>query len=220
MSELREAFRAVAGIARPVPPSELWTAAGLLADTLPLDRSPRYARRTRQFGHCVRLIAWDRAFTNRDASALMVLSQPPWLAAGAAAVVAAAVAPRIPRWMRGAAGAACIFTVVLRRDQLRNEFAVQRLLQEVAPDGLLIEHLVARAPDAAIDWCTELLDAFDRNGYETTFVALLPGARRDRARERLYRRWGFEVAARTEHRGRELTVLVRRTGTRASAAGT
>ena len=143
----------------------------------------------------------------------MVVGRPPWLAAGAAAVAAAVVAPKVPIWLRWTALAGVVLTAVRRGRRLRDEFAVQRLLQEVAPGGILIEHLATLEPNAALDWVSQLFDRFDRDQHRATFVALLPGARRDRARERIYtRRLGFEVAARTAHHGGELTVLVRHTG--------
>ncbi len=213
MNDVSTAIRAAGGVARSVPVPELWSTAGLLADTLPLDRRPRYARPARQFGHYVRLVLWDRALTNDDATAVMVVGQPPWLAAGAAAVTAAVVAPKVPRWLRRAALAALVVTAVQRSGRVRDELAVQRLLQDVAPGAILIEHLATRTPNAALAWVTDLFDTLDRAGHRATFVALLPGARRDKVRERIYtRRWGFEVAARTQHHGSELTVLVRHTG--------
>ena len=145
----------------------------------------------------------------------MVVGQPPWLAAGVAAVTAAVVAPKVPRWLRRAAVAAVVLTAVKRWGRVRDELAVQRLLQDVAPGAILIEHLATRTPNAALEWVTDLFDTLDRVGHRATFVALLPGARRDKVRERIYtRRWGFEVAARTPHHGSELTVLVRHTGPR------
>jgi hypothetical protein len=213
MSALGDAVRATDGVARYARGPELWSTAGLLADTLPLDRPPRYARPARQTGHWVRLALWDRALVNRDRTAVLIVGQPPWRAAAAATLVAALVGPRLPKWLRRVAIGAAVASALARRHQVRDELELQRRMEEIAPGGLLIEHLATHTPNAAVNWVREMFDTLDRNEHRASFVALLPGARRDRVRERIYtRRWGFTVASRAVVDGRELSVLVRETG--------
>ncbi len=81
-----------------IPVGELWAVSAVLADTFPLDRnlarSPRWARRA---SHWTRLVLVDRALTDPGRTALLTLSDTPWVPAVLVAVLAAAVAPRLPR---------------------------------------------------------------------------------------------------------------------------
>jgi len=210
VTPLDKTLAATGGIAAYVPYARLWSTATLLADTLPLDRPPTYPRALRQLGHWFRLLLWDRAITNPEGTAIMVIGGTPWLVAGGAAVGAALVAPRLASWHRRVLfGLVAVFA--LRGNRLRDEIALRRQLRTVAPAGLMIEELVAVSPGAALPWVTSVLSTLDEAGHDATFVAILPGARRDRVRERIYsRRWGFEVVTRAVVRGRAYTVLVRR----------
>ena len=210
MSTLDATVRAADGIAGYVRFRNLWSTAGLLADVLPLDRDPTYPRLARRAGHWLRLTLWDRAISNPDHTAVLVVGRTPWVLAGAVAVGAGALVPRSRAWQRRwlvvlAAG------LLLQRRRITDELALRRTLRDLAPGSLLIEDLVARSPHAAVPWARELLGTLDADGVGTTFVALLPGAARDAVRQRIYtRRLGFEVAGEARSRGRTLTVLVRR----------
>src|SRR6266700_3708285 len=103
MNRVHVVVERTAGVARLIPVSGLWDAAGRLADALLLDRDSTYPRPLRRTGHWFRLLLWDRALTNRDGTAVLVVSQTPWIVAGVAAVVAAFVSPKLPRAMRGRA---------------------------------------------------------------------------------------------------------------------
>jgi len=193
-----------------VPVPDLWEVSGVLADTFPLDRSlataPRWSRRA---SHWTRLLLVDRAVTNREATAIVTLSNTPWVPAAVAAVVAAALAPRIPAWSRRTLfGVAVLWALEGRR--ARRFIALRRELARVAPDALLIGDFVARSSGDGMPWATEVFDAM---GHLSALVALLPGsgdARRDRARERLYTgQLGFRVASRLAPGGQELSILVR-----------
>jgi hypothetical protein len=182
----------------------------VLADTFPLDRSsaraPRAFRRT---AHWSRLVLVDRAITNADGTAVVTMSDTPWVPAVAAAVLAATVAPRLPVWSRRVLfGGAVVWAV--REQRLRRFLDMRRQLGRLAPDALLVGDFVAREPGAAMPWAGEV---FDIIGALTAFVALLPDSgdhRRDAARTRLYTsRLGFRVAGRTGTNGQQATILVR-----------
>jgi hypothetical protein len=203
-----------------IPIPELWEVSGLLADTFPLDRSlarsPRILRRT---AHWIRLVLVDRAVTNDAGTAVLTMSDTPWVPAVAAAVAAAVVAPKFPAWSRRLLfGAAVVWAV--RDQRLRRFLEMRRELGRLAPDALLVGDFVAREPGAAMPWVGDVLDTI---GALTPFVALLPAsgdARRDLARERLYTtRLGFRVAGRARSSGQQVTILVR-DGTEGSAVGT
>jgi hypothetical protein len=193
-----------------IPLAELWTISAVLADTFPLDRdlvtAPRWARRA---SHWTRLVLVDRALTDRDRTALLTISDTPWVPAIVVAVLAAAVAPRLPRWLRVALfGAAAAWIVQGRR---ASRFVVMRReLARVAPNGVLVGDFVALEPGAGMRW---VADALDSIGDDIPFVALLPAsgdARRDAARERLYaRRLGFRRVSETSAGGQGVTILVR-----------
>ena len=193
-----------------LPLGRLWAVSGVLADTFPLDRSlarsPRWARR---LSHSSRLLLVDRALTDRNQTALLTLSDTPWVPAVVVAVLAAAVAPRLPRWARAALlGGAVVWVVRGRR---ASRFVVMRReLQRVAPGGMLVGDFVALEPGAGMTW---VADALDSVGDDIPFVALLPAsgdARRDAARERLYvRRLGFRRVSETVAGGQEVAILVR-----------
>jgi len=193
-----------------VPLAELWAVSAVLADTFPLDRdlvkTPRWARRA---SHWTRLVLVDRALTDRDHTAMLTLSDTPWVPAVVVAVLAAAVAPRLPRWLRVSLfGAAAVWVV---RGQRGSRYVVMRReLQRVAPNAVLVADFVAFEPGAGMGW---VADALDSIGDEIPFVALLPAsgdARRDAARERLYaRRLGFRRVSETSAGGQGVTILVR-----------
>ncbi len=210
MRRVRTVVERSNGGLRYIPISELWEVAGVLADTFPLDRSlargPRVVRRAE---HWSRLVLVDRVVTNAEGTALITVSDTPWVPAIAAGVLAAAVAPRLPRWSRRVLlGAAVVWAV--RDQRLRRYVDMRRDLARLAPDALLVGDFVAREPGAAMPWVADVLDTL---GAVTPFVALLPDsgdARRDAARERLYtRRLGFRVAGRTRSSAQRVTVLVR-----------
>jgi hypothetical protein len=193
-----------------IPISDLWEVSGVLADTFPLDRSmarsPRILRRT---AHWTRLVLVDRAVTNKAGTAVVTMSDTPWVPAVIAAVVAAVIAPKLPAWLRGLLfGTAVVWAV--RDQRLRRFLEMRRELERLAPDALLVGDFVAREPGAAMPWVGEVLDTI---GALTPFVALLPtsgDARRDAARERLYTaRLGFRVAGRAQATGQPVTILVR-----------
>jgi hypothetical protein len=193
-----------------IPIPELWEVSGLLADTFPLDRSmataPRWSRR---LSHWTRLVLVDRALTNREGTAIITLSDTPWVPAVAVAVVAAALAPYLPQWLRRVMFGAGVVWVVRGR-RVRRFLTLRRDLARVAPDALLVGDFVARRPGDGMLWVS---DALDTIGEVTPFVALLPASgdpRRDRARERLYtRHLGFRVAGSSAAGGQELSILVR-----------
>ena len=193
-----------------IPLGELWAVSGVLADTFPLDRSlVRAPRPARQMSNWARLVLVDRALTDRDRTAVLTLSDTPWVPAVAVAVLAAAVAPRLPRWLRIALFGGGIVWVV--RGRRASRFVVMRReLQRVAPGGVLVGDFVALEPGAGMRW---VADALDSLGHAFPFVALLPtsgDARRDEARERLYvRRLGFRRVSQTVAGGQTVTVLVR-----------
>jgi hypothetical protein len=193
-----------------IPLGELWAVSGVLADTFPLDRNlVRAPRRARQLSNWTRLVLVDRALTDRNRTAVLTLSDTPWVPAVVVAVVAAAVAPRLPRWLRIALFGGAVAWVV--RGRRASRFVVmQRELQRVAPGGVLVGDFVALEPGAGMSWVADVLDSV---GDAIPFVALLPAsgdARRDAARERLYvRRLGFRRVSETVAGGQTLTVLVR-----------
>jgi hypothetical protein len=203
-----------------IPIPELWEVSGLLVDTFPLDRSkarsPRVLRRTAAWS---RLVLVDRAVTNDAGTAVLTLSDTPWIPAVAAAVAAAVVAPKLPTWSRRLLyGAAVVWAV--RGQRLRRFLEMRRELGRLAPDALLVGDFVARAPGTGMPWVGAVLDTL---GALTPFVALLPASgdpRRDAARERLYTtRLGFRVAGRARTSGQQVTILVR-DGIDASIVGT
>jgi hypothetical protein len=193
-----------------IPLREIWAVSGVLADTFPLDRDlVRAPRRARQLSNWTRLVLVDRALTDRDRTAVLTLSDTPWVPAVVVAVLAAAVAPRLPRWLRvGLFGGAVAW--VLRGRRASRFVAMQRELQRVAPGGVLVGDFVALEPGAGMSW---VADALDSIGDSIPFIALLPAsgdARRDAARERLYvRRLGFRRVSETVAGGQSVTVLVR-----------
>src|SRR5947208_13242763 len=103
MRRVRNVIARSEGKLRFVPVAQLWAVSGVLADTFPLDRDlvrgPRWARRS---AHWARLVLVDRAVTDRDATAVLTLSDTPWVPAVLVALLAAVVAPRLPRWLRAA----------------------------------------------------------------------------------------------------------------------
>ncbi len=193
-----------------LPFGQLWRVAGTLADTFPLDRDlargPRWAR---QSSNWTRLVLVDRALTDQHHTVVLTVSDTPWVPAVAVAVLAAAVAPRLPRWVRIA-----LFGVTVAwgvRGRRASRFVVlRRELRRVAPGGLLVGDFVALEPGAGMRW---VVDALDSLGNEVPFVALLPASgnsRRDAARERLYvRQLGFRRVSETVAGGQTVTVLVR-----------
>jgi hypothetical protein len=165
------------GIARFVAPTELWGTAGLLADTLPLEHPPVYPRPLRQIGHCLRLILWDRAVTNRDATAVLVISRTPWVVAGGAAIAAATLSPKLPPWPRRILIATAVVFAV-RKQRLRRYIRLRRRLRRVAPGGVMSRLLIAReAGSRGMDHPNSGRPRRERTRHH--FVATLPGARRD-----------------------------------------
>jgi hypothetical protein len=193
-----------------IPPRELWAVSAVLADTFPLDRdlarAPRWARRA---SHWTRLVLVDRALADHDRTALVTLGDTPWVPAILAAVVAAAVAPRLPRWLRLALFGGAV-TWAVRGRRASRYVVMQRELQRVAPKSLVVADFVALEPGAGVRWMVDVLDSL---GDEFPFVALLPtsgAARRDAARERLYvRQLGFRRVGETVAGGQRVTILVR-----------
>jgi hypothetical protein len=193
-----------------VPIMQLWAVSGVLADTFPLDRAairqPRWARRT---AHWTRLVLVDRAVTDRDHTAVLTLSDTPWVPAVLVAVLAAIVAPRLPRWLR-VLGFGGVAVWALRGGRASRFVAMRRELGDVAPGAVLVGDFVGLQPGAGMRW---VADALDRLGHQFPFVALVPESgdpRRDAARERLYvRRLGFRRAGRTAAGGQAVAVLVR-----------
>jgi hypothetical protein len=151
----------------------------------------------------------DRALTDRDRTAVLTLSDTPWVPAVIVAVLAAVVAPRLPRWLRATLFAA-VAVWALREGRASRFLAMRRELGDVAPGGILVGDFVALQPGAGMQWVAGALDSL---GHEFPFVALLPVSgdpRRDAARERLYvRRLGFHRAAQTAAGGQAVTILVR-----------
>lgn len=198
------------GKAHFLPFREMWGVSGVLADTFPLDRdlarSPRWIR---QVSNWSRLVFVDRAVVDDGRTALLTLSDTPWVPAVLVAVVAAAVVPRLPRWVRLALLGGGIVWVVRGRRASRF-VALRRELKRVAPGAVLAADFVAFEPGAGIDW---VRDALETIGEEIPLVALLPASgdeRRDAARERLYlRRLGFRRASEVVAGGQSVTILVR-----------
>jgi hypothetical protein len=157
------------------------------------------------------LVLVDRAVTDPDRTALLTLSATPWVPAVLVAVVAAVVAPRVPRWLLAVLLTGLGVWVV--RGRRASRFVVMRReLRRVAPDGLLIADFLAFEPGAAIRW---VRDALDTVGDDVPFVALVPASgdpRRDTAREQLYiRRLGFRRVGETVAGGQGVAILVRET---------
>jgi hypothetical protein len=210
MNRVRTMVNSTHGTVRFVALPDLWGTAGLLADTLPLERPPRYPRPLRQVGHYTRLLVWDRALTNRDATAVLVVSGTPWVVAGGAAIAASILGPKLPPWPRRILIATAV-TFALRKQRLRRYVMLQRQLRRVAPGGLMIAVLIAREPGRAVPWISDLLADLDAGDHSTIFIATLPGSRRDRARERIYTGlFDFQVADRHAGDGKT-TILVRPT---------
>ena len=193
-----------------LPFGRLWDVSGVLADTFPLDRdlvrTPRWAR---QLSNWIRLVLVDRALTDSNRTAVLTMSDTPWVPAVVVAVLAAAVAPRLPRWLHVVLFGGAVAWVVRGRRAAR--FVVMRReLQRVARGGVLVGDFVALEPGAGMRW---VVDALDSIGDGIPFIALLPAsgdARRDAARERLYvRRLGFRRVSETVAGGQTVTVLVR-----------
>ena|SRR5438093_406606 len=209
MSRVHIAVERTGGIARFVPVSGLWGVAGSLTSALPLDRESPYPRPLRRVGYWTRLLLWDRALTNGDGSAVMVISGTPWVVAGGAAVAAGVIAPKLPAVVRRALVVLGV-AFALHRRRLARSVALEWRLRRVAPNALTIAGLVAVDPGAAVPWVIEVLTALDARESDIAFVALLPGTRRDRARERIYtRQFGFHVAARVDDGRKSVTILVR-----------
>jgi len=192
-----------------IPFRRLWAVSGLLADTFPLDRrvahGPRWRRR---LSNWTRLVLVDRAVGDPAGTGVLTLSDTPWLPAVLVAVLAAAVAPRLPRWLQLALFGATAAWVVRGRRVAR--FAVmQRELQRVAPGGVLVGDFVSREPGTGMRW---VADALESVGDAIPLIALLPASgneRRDAARERLYvRRLGFRRVSETVAGGQAVTILV------------
>jgi hypothetical protein len=210
MLRVRTVVRRSEGKLQFLPLAEIWGVSGVLADTFPLDRStvrgPRWAR---QLSNWSRLVLVDRAVTDDRRTAVMTLSETPWLPAVVVAVVAAVVAPRLPRWARVALFGAAVAWVVRERRGSRF-LAMRRELGQVAPGGVLVGDFVTFEPGAGMRWA---VDALDSIGDGIPFIALLPSSgdpRRDAARERLYvRRLGFRRVSETAAGGQTVTVLVR-----------
>jgi hypothetical protein len=159
--------------------------------------------------HWTRLVLVDRAVSDPDRSAILTLSDTPWVPAVVVAVVAAVVAPRLPRWLRaGLFGAVAVW--VVRGKRASRFVEMRRELQRVAPNSVLIADFVALAPGAGMRW---VADALDSIGRDIPLVALLPAtgdAGRDAARERLYvRGLGFRRVSETSAGGQGMTILVR-----------
>lgn len=210
MRRVRTVVERSEGKLRLLPLGELWAVSGVLADTFPLDRDlARSPRWTRQLSTWARLVLVDRAVGNEERTAFLTLSDTPWVPALVVALVAAAVAPRLPRWARLALFGGGIVWVVRGRRASRF-LALQRELERVAPGGVLVADFVTVEPGAGIRW---VVDALDSIGGGIPFVALLPAsgnARRDAARERLYvRRLGFRRTSETVAGGQSVTILVR-----------
>lgn len=210
MRRIRTIVARSEGTVRFVPLDGLWAVSGVLADTFPVDRDtargPRWARRT---AHWTRLVLVDRALTDPDRTAVLTLSDTPWVPAALAAVLASFVAPRLPRWLRVAFfGGMAVWA--LREGRAARFLAMRRELGEMAPGGVLVGDFVALRPGAGMQW---VADALDRVGHEFPFVALVPvsgDVRRDAARERLYvRRLGFHRVGQTAAGGQAVTILVR-----------
>jgi hypothetical protein len=210
MSRVHDVVARSQGKLQFVPMRELWSVSAVLADTFPLDRDlvrgPRWARRTSNW---IRLLMVDKALTDRDRTAVLTLSPTPWGAAIVAAVLAALIAPALPRWLRVALFGGAV-TWALRGRRASGIFTMRREIRRVAPDGLLVNDFVALAPGAGMSW---VADALESVGHETPFVALLAAsgdAHRDAALERLYvRRLGFERVGEAAPAGHAVTILVR-----------
>jgi hypothetical protein len=210
MRRVRTLVERSEGKVQVLPFKEIWAISGVLADTFPLDRdlvrSPRWVR---QLSNWSRLVLIDRAVVDDRRTAVLTLSDTPWVPAVVVAVVAAVLAPRLPRWARLALFGGGIVWVVRGRRASRF-VALRRELQRVAPGALLVADFVAFEPGAGMRW---IVDALETVGDEIPFVALLPASGdegRDAARERLYvRRLGFRRTSEVVAGGQSLTVLVR-----------
>ena len=209
MGQVDEIVRRAGGTLEIVPVGERWRVAGVIADHFPLDRESPLPRPLRQTGHWIRLLVLDRPLTNPDRSAVIRLGEMSVAGPVAICVLAAVVAPRLPRWLRLGLLAALV-AWALRDDNARRMVAVRRVLRREAPDALVVSDFVALQSGAGAPWMAEALDAV---GRVTPYVVLLPGRadpRRNAARERMYvRRFGLRVATRVDVRGDSLTVLVR-----------
>jgi hypothetical protein len=209
MNRVRTAVQLSGGAARFVPVWQLWETAGVLADALPLDRDSPYPRSLRRAGHYARLLTSDRALTNREGSAVLVIRQTPWPLAIGAAAFAAMVSPRLSPVMRRALVVGGV-VFAIRRRRLADYVRFQRQTRRLAPHSLVIDALVARSAGSAVPWINEVLRNIDARGGDIAFIATLPGSRRDRARERIYtRQFGFDVATRGGTGDHDVTILVR-----------
>lgn len=209
MGQVDEIVRRAGGTLEIVPVGERWRVAGVIADHFPLDRESPLPRRVRQAGHWFRLLLLDRPLTNPDRSAVITLAKMSVAGTVAICVVAAAIAPRLPRWLRAALLAALV-AWALRDDNARRMIAVRGVLRREAPDAIVVSDFVALQSGAGTPWISEALEAV---GRVTPYVVLLPGRadpRRNAARERMYaQRFGLRVATRVDVHGEGLTVMVR-----------
>lgn len=210
MLRVRRIVRRSNGKLQFLPLREVWDVSGLLADTFPLDRDlARAPRVARQAVHWTRLVFVDRPLTNPERTAVLTLSETPWVPAAAVAVAAAVVAPRLPRWVRlGAYGGVAMWA--FGRGRAARYLSVRRELGRVARGSVIVADFVTTEPGAGMRW---VADALDDVGSETPLVVLVPVSgqvRRDAARQRLYeRRLGFRMVGRTEGRGQEASILLR-----------
>lgn len=209
MGQIDEIVRHSHGTAKIVPLAERWWVAGVIADNFPLDRESPLPRPIRRVGHWLRLLLLDRPLTNDDRSAVLTLGELSIGGTIAICVLAAAVVPSLPRWLRRSLLVG-LLVMALRHDNARRIVLVRRALHRFAPDAVVVSDFVALEPGAGTAWLGEALEVVGRT---TPYAVLLPGSadvRRNAARERLYTtRFGLRVAARVDVRGEPLTILVR-----------
>ena len=208
MGRIEELTAKTGGAAELVGPAMAWQAASIVTERFggTATGGPPLAQVVNWF----RLAFVTRAVTNRDRSAVIGVGGTRPSAILTAALGAAWLAPKLPRWALVTILGAVAGLAARRGRWLRLVWITQTLRRE-APDALLVGEFAAREPGAGVAFATELLEAI---GAHTTLALTVQGAPHDRhARSlvRLYeRRLGFEVLGRQVVAGDDLVLMVRR----------
>lgn len=215
MGRVEDAVAATGGVAEFTDLRSAWTAAGIVSERFG-DGPGSQARRVWNW---LRFAGLTRVVVNRERTAVIGLggARPGAVAAGA--LLAAVIAPRLPRPVLAAVVAATA-VATLRRQRLARLLWVSATLRREAPGALLVGEFATRQSGAGVDFAREAIAAI---GTHVTLALTVQGAPEDRhvrSLVRLYeRRLGFRVAARRQIGAEEVLVMVRpRTGVPAPTA--